>query len=213
MMVAPRTPMSRTGPDRRWRRGRVAAVAFLLLLPGLSWVLWGASSAQADWEVCAPIAPPGASRLEVSTTLRSIRFAFCRVVIDRLEAKLEADSVEGVVLSARARIVDLNPLDIVVQATWRSPGVLAASWRLGPLGLHLSRQLGTAGRMQLSASWAVSDRVLIGSGWAERRTGVGEADGGWIVWTEVLASCRWSGWRAWIGAGEGGISWYHAWSA
>ena len=225
MAPSPRKP----DPDRsvrlRWRRS-VAALVALVLLMGV--LVLGTSTARggalpAGWPepggtawapVPTPIlmAPEGASTLRLTTTIRGVRVAFSRVIIDRVEARLAADPIAGVRLSARARIVDLTPLEVVVEANWRGPCVLATSWWLGPLGIRLTRELSNSGAVSAQLAWAISDRLLVGAGWMTREAAGLAAEQAWLVWAEILAPRRWMGWTVWIGIGEAGISWYRAWA-
>ena len=188
-------------------------IPFLILSFGLT--LSGASGLDrrptwTETEFSAQIAPRGVSLVGVSVTGHLARLAFSRVIADRLEARLDVDASVGVELSARVRIVDLIPLEIMIQAGWCSPPVFAARWQLGPAGIDLTRELKKNGTMWASSAWAVSDRFLVGVGWTGRSAS-DRADHSWVVWAQILSARRWVGWRLWIGAGEGGISCDRAW--
>ncbi len=189
----------------------VRAVAVVAVV-GFCLMLFGAPSVGGEeaW-LGEAIAPPSVSTVRFTASADGVRASLSRTVLDRVEGRLIVDSGTGVGLSARVGVVDLVPLEIVLEMVWRGPVALAANWRLGPLGIHLQRKWGPIGTVEIGSKWAVSDRLILGGGWTRRRADGDRLLRGWLVWAEILARRRWLGWTVWIGGGGCGVSWQRSW--
>ena len=207
---------NRCGTSRNRALLQVCGWALTLLLglcPMLSTSLSAsARSAWDGWQTASIIPPGGVSTLRMAVEPNGIRVSFGRVVLDRLEARLEIDPTDGVGMLARVGIVEFVPLDIVAQLSWASPFALASTWRLGPFAISLGREITVEGTAWIESMWAVSDRLSVGGGWSQTRTIGQEVRRSWIIRLEALAPSRWVGWNLWISSGGGGISWYRSWA-
>ncbi len=157
------------------------------------------------------IAPPHVSTVQISASNHGVHAVFRRTILDRVEGCLIVDSGTGIDLSARVCVVDLVPLDVIAGWVWRGPLVLAANWRLGPVGIHLQRIWEPMGTVGIGSTWAVTDRLILGGGWTRWRTSGDRPVQRWRVWVEALAGRRWLGWTVWIENNGYGVSWQRSW--